>query len=85
MLTDILRPKLAMILGVLCMLAGLIVYALWNVRGLGDWDIAGTGIVEWCREKLGRYGITAFYFFGGLIIFLRGYVGLRMEEKQRRN
>lgn len=69
-----------MILGVVCILAGLGVFALWNVDALGNWDIMGTRIVHWCRKTLGRYGITAFYVIGGIILFLRGYLARRAAE-----
>lgn len=78
-----LKPKHLMIFGVICMVAGLCVFALWNVHGLGDWDIAGTHIVRWCRKTLGRYGITAFYVFGGMVIFLRAYIAMRSDERSR--
>lgn len=70
-----------MIFGVISMLCGLGVFALWKVDALSHWDILGTDIVRWCRKTLGRYGISGIYFFGGMLVFLRGYLGIRMEEK----
>lgn len=78
-----LRPKHIMIFGVISMLCGLGVFALWKVDALSHWDILGTGIIRWCRKTLGRYGISAFYFLGGMFVFLRGYFAMRSEERSR--
>lgn len=83
MLLQVIRPKHLMIFGVVSMLCGLCVLALWNVRSFSRWEIEGTHIIGWCRKTLGRYGCSGFYFAGGLLLFLRGYFGMRVEERQK--
>ena len=79
---SILRPKHIMILGIVAMLFGLGFFALWNhfhaPRLLRNLDL-----IKWATRMLGRYGLTAIYFFGGLIVFLRGYAAMRAEERSR--
>ena len=83
MLPFLRKPKQMMIFGVICMLVGLGVFALWKVDGLSHWDIAGTKIVHWFRRSLGRYGCSGLYFLGGLIVFLKGYAAMRSDERSR--
>lgn len=77
-----LRPKYIMIFGVICMIIGLGFFGLWNhvhaPRLIRHWNI-----VEWATRTLGRYGISALYFFGGMVVFLKGYAALRSEERSR--
>ncbi len=81
MLTRI-RPKHVMIFGIVAMLCGIGIYALWNhtelPRGFRRSDLG-----KWIRKDLGRYWICGIYFFGGLVAFLRGYMGMRVEERTR--
>lgn len=81
MLTRI-RPKHIMLLGIAAMLCGIVLYAVWNhsrmPSAIRHWDL-----MKWIRRDLGRYWVSGFYFFAGLIVFLKGYMGVRMEERSR--
>jgi hypothetical protein len=71
-----------MMIGILAMLCGIGIYALWNhtemPRGFRRSDLG-----HWIRKDLGRYGVSGFYFVAGLLVFLRGYFGMRMEERSK--
>lgn len=73
-----------LIFGFLCMFIGIMIFLLWDVVSLGDYEIMGTNILEWCRKTLGRNGCAGFYFFAGLIVVLRIWLAKR-AEKQRAN
>lgn len=81
MLTRI-KPKHVMMFGVLCMLIGILFVTLWNVVDV-PYDIKRFPIIKWARKALGQYGISAIYFFGGLVIFLKGYAAMRSDERSR--
>lgn len=81
MLTRI-RPKHIMMLGILAMVCGIGIYALWNHTSMPR-GFKHTDLGRWIRRDLGRYWVSGFYFFAGLIVFLKGYMGVRMEERSR--
>lgn len=62
-------PKRLNIFGVICIVAGILIWLLWDVVDL-NFEIRGTSIIEWSKENLGRNGISAFYVIGGLAMFL---------------
>jgi len=76
------KPKHLMMIGVLAMVIGILFYALWNVVDMPHvWR--SFSLVKWARNTLGRYGISSIYFFGGVLVFLRGYSAMRSEERSR--
>jgi hypothetical protein len=76
------KPKHLMIFGILAMLIGLMFFALWNVVDMPHvWR--SVKIVRWATRNLGRYGISSLYFFGGVVVFLKGYTAMRSEERSR--
>lgn len=64
-------PKRYYIFGVICILAGILIWLLWDVVDLNV-EIRGTSIIQWCRETLGKNGIAAVYILGGGAMFLIG-------------
>jgi hypothetical protein len=76
------RPKHVMIFGIIAMLCGLGVYALWtHTRMPGvirHWEL-----MKFIRRDMGRYWVSGIYFVAGLLVFLRGYFGMRLEERSR--
>lgn len=71
-----------MMFGLLAMLIGLGFYALWEVVDL-PYTFRKIGIIKWASRSLGRYGISSIYFFGGVMVFLKGYAAMRSEERSR--
>jgi hypothetical protein len=71
-----------MMFGVLAMLCGIGIYVAWNHSRMPN-AIRSWELMKWIRRDLGRYWVAGFYFFAGLIIFLKGYMGMRMEERSR--
>ncbi len=71
-----------MIFGIAAMLIGLGFFALWEVVDM-PYSIRKISIIKWARRSLGRYGISSIYFFGGLVVFLKGYAAMRSEERSR--
>lgn len=71
-----------MLFGLLCVVIGLLFFALWNVVDI-PYSFRSFPIIRWMRRALGRYGISSIYFFGGILAFLKGYAAMRSEERSQ--
>jgi hypothetical protein len=66
------KPK--MMFGGVCILAGLIVFVLFDSLKHSRVSIFGVEILYYMTHKFGRYGFSAIYIVGGLIIGLWGFL-----------
>jgi hypothetical protein len=72
------KPK--MMFGGVCILAGLIVFVLFDSLKNFHVSIFGMEVLYYWTHKLGRYGFSAIYIVGGLIIGSWGFLDYKRAK-----